>query len=534
MSIRRTSLSAVLAAVVFGSVGCGDDLSFTATVGAEGTTLELPGGARLVIPAGALSEDTEVTASIVTNLQGAGWRGLPEFALDDPQFAIALEPHGLTFAQPATLTLPLVDGIENLIVLRASTPEDADWTGVGPVTAGATSVSLPIAGFSGYALGGVENGACPCWDAGDLVGFLEDARSEELTVETRITGETYDHNSMSAGPGDVFVSGKFGVCWVEPAVFSPGGVVNQEFVEEGSPGIGACHALLAAAAEGQLAAASEFTATGVPTDESVQIGLEGSPRTVQLTDVAGNVPGPLLPTGEFTFTLLQQPASAVCTLDPATGTAVAGMAVEVAVTCAPAACVDGDADGVDNCGPDGVLGTDDDDCDDANSRRFPGYPDGATTSWNTQCDGIDNDCDGVVPAGEELDEDGDGLFDACDPAPADACPCFGIQEAADLATLRGATCHDAANPGGDAVLRLEGVVVDHGGGLMEYATFTVVEPGPSEELLCAVGCSDENSMGGATCDGLSRPPFTTTAVTPEQGASCAAEALNNFICIDQL
>jgi hypothetical protein len=82
--------------------------------------------------------------------------------------------------------------------------------------------------------------------------------------------------------------------------------------------------------------------------------------------------------------------------------------------------------------------------------------------------------------------------------------------------------------------RLEGVVVDHGGSLMEYAMFTVVEPGPSEELLCAVGCSDENSTGGATCDGLSRPPFTTTTVTPEQGASCAAEALNNFICIDQL
>ena len=41
------------------------------------------------------------------------------------------------------------------------------------------------------------------------------------------------------------------------------------------------------------------------------------------------------------------------------------------------------------------------DCDDSNPDRYPG---------NTEvCDGIDNDCDGVVPSDELIDGDGDGI-----------------------------------------------------------------------------------------------------------------------------
>ena len=43
----------------------------------------------------------------------------------------------------------------------------------------------------------------------------------------------------------------------------------------------------------------------------------------------------------------------------------------------------------------------DDDCDDNNPTVFPGANDSV-------CDGIDNNCDGVVPA-NEADGDGDGL-----------------------------------------------------------------------------------------------------------------------------
>jgi len=60
---------------------------------------------------------------------------------------------------------------------------------------------------------------------------------------------------------------------------------------------------------------------------------------------------------------------------------------------------DGDGDGVTLCGPDGVYGNGDDDCDDGNPVRSP--------NLSEVCDGIDNDCDFV--ADEDFDQDGDGV-----------------------------------------------------------------------------------------------------------------------------
>jgi hypothetical protein len=65
---------------------------------------------------------------------------------------------------------------------------------------------------------------------------------------------------------------------------------------------------------------------------------------------------------------------------------------------------DADVDGVTTCGPDGVPGTADDDCDDSEPLTFPGNAE--------VCDGIDNNCSGAVD--DPFDVDGDG-YATCGP-----------------------------------------------------------------------------------------------------------------------
>jgi hypothetical protein len=72
---------------------------------------------------------------------------------------------------------------------------------------------------------------------------------------------------------------------------------------------------------------------------------------------------------------------------------------------------DGDGDGygvpgkpsAPSCDPPAGYGEGTEDCDDADVATYPGAEE--------QCDGLDNDCDEVVPS-DELDEDGDG-YDVC-------------------------------------------------------------------------------------------------------------------------
>jgi hypothetical protein len=160
--MRTASPSPPLLAVLL--AGCTPAGTFT--IPAEGIELELPGGAGLAIPAGAVNEDVEITATLITDLAGSGYSAAPGYTSRVP-FALALEPHGLQFNQPATLTLPDLDGGAWPVVLRSDDEADTTWESAGVVESGDGAVSLSIGGFSGYALSYVADVACPCFDASD-------------------------------------------------------------------------------------------------------------------------------------------------------------------------------------------------------------------------------------------------------------------------------------------------------------------------------------------------------------------------------
>ncbi len=80
-------------------------------------------------------------------------------------------------------------------------------------------------------------------------------------------------------------------------------------------------------------------------------------------------------------------------------------------------CTDLDGDGVQ--AGDGLVNTDDD-CDDTNANVYPGFAQGGVTEL---CDGLDNNCDGVIPS--EADSDGDGVRECagdCDDSDANTAP----------------------------------------------------------------------------------------------------------------
>jgi IPT/TIG domain-containing protein len=78
----------------------------TAAVGGEGGTIAV-GGMELAIPAGAVPEGTEITATPLRSLQGSPFAATP--------VGLKLEPSGLVLLRPATLTLPRPAGVGVLV-----------------------------------------------------------------------------------------------------------------------------------------------------------------------------------------------------------------------------------------------------------------------------------------------------------------------------------------------------------------------------------------------------------------------------------
>ncbi len=188
-----------------------------------------------------------------------------------------------------------------------------------------------------------------------------------------------------------------------PAWTRPGSTQSAIFALTSAAQIRACHALVTRSAT-KSAAQLGYYAVGLPAGEALEVGQAGQPPVALITNDTLVWDFSVVDVGaSYTVQILRQPASAVCsvTLGALTGTLTANTILEF--TCAKPpdheVCngkdddangatdegFDGDTDHVTTCGPDGIPGNADDDCNDTNAAIRPGAVE--------VCDTFDNDCD---------------------------------------------------------------------------------------------------------------------------------------------
>jgi len=144
-------------ALVIAACSDPEPTSVSQVVGPAGGTIEGPAGASLIVPGGAVDADT--TISIKVAAPGSHPALDASFAVAGQVFAF--EPHGLTFASPVTITLPVTGQTGDLVALRSEPA--APWEPVPANITGSTA-TITTTTFSWYCV--ASSSAPPPVDAG--------------------------------------------------------------------------------------------------------------------------------------------------------------------------------------------------------------------------------------------------------------------------------------------------------------------------------------------------------------------------------
>jgi len=192
---------AITAALLLGACGGGGDepAAASATIGAAGGTLNGPDGVRVEVPAGALTQDTEIR---VAKTSAGAPAALPGGVAAAPVYEFT--PHGIDFNLPVTISVPTPAGDPAQRQVFMASPGDSTWRGVGSDSDGGRT-SWQVLGFSWGFLG---DGCTPA--AGDAFacqwprtnGFLDATPSSALAFVDRVI-EIPSYRLTAAGTVDV-------------------------------------------------------------------------------------------------------------------------------------------------------------------------------------------------------------------------------------------------------------------------------------------------------------------------------------------
>ena len=180
----------------------------SAIVGAAGGTVTHADGAAVVVPAGALSQDTRITLEPTQT----GAPPLPGGSVAaGPMFAFT--PHGTAFAAPVTVTLPFdaasVPAGRVPTLLKTSAGQ-ADWVTV-PATVSGTRVSAQVTGFSFLQVVVppiVRGQPTRIWSFSHLLGdSLEEVKASGATQEGGDLEVRFDHGPTFRDGNLVFLDG---------------------------------------------------------------------------------------------------------------------------------------------------------------------------------------------------------------------------------------------------------------------------------------------------------------------------------------
>ena len=180
--------SAVLIAIVTVACGGGEtQTSFQTRVSAATGGTVTAGDATLVIPAGALSQDTTITVTI-----SSPGSSLPESSTVKGEI-YDFGPNGTTFSTPATLTLPMTDtpAANERAVISFLDPVTDQWVDLTSTVTGA-QISAPISHFTPHAARfGLELVQLPRrnWGFNRTIGYGELDFNAPFVIDERTGGE---------------------------------------------------------------------------------------------------------------------------------------------------------------------------------------------------------------------------------------------------------------------------------------------------------------------------------------------------------